>query len=52
MHKDSSRRLALSGLATAALMVPVAAAAAPADEIANAVKNGEVVDLTVTVAEN
>ena len=27
-------------------------AAAPADEIANAVKNGEVVDLTVTVADN
>jgi kynurenine formamidase len=33
-------------------MVPIVAEAAPADEIANAVKNGEVVDLTVTVAEN
>ena len=46
------QRLALSLLASAALMVPIVAEAAPADEIANAVKNGEVVDLTVTVAEN
>jgi isatin hydrolase len=52
MHKQSSRRLALSSLAWGTLMVPVLAEAAPADEIANAVKNGEVVDLTVTVAEN
>ena len=52
MQKSISRRLALSSFATAALMVPIVAQAAPADEIANAVKNGEVVDLTVTVAEN
>jgi kynurenine formamidase len=52
MRKEVSRRLALSSLASAALMVPMVAQAAPADEIANAVKNGEVVDLTVTVAEN
>jgi isatin hydrolase len=52
MHKEVSRRLGLSSLATVALIVPIAAQAAPADEIANAVKNGEVVDLTVTVADN
>ena len=52
MHKTISRRLALSSFATAALLVPVVAEAAPADEIANAVKNGEVVDLTVTIADN
>jgi kynurenine formamidase len=52
MHQELSKRLALSALASAALMVPIVAQAAPADEIANAVKNGEVVDLTVTVAEN
>jgi hypothetical protein len=52
MHQELSRRLALSALASAALLAPVVAEAAPADEIANAVKNGEVVDLTVTVAEN
>jgi isatin hydrolase len=52
MHRPISRYLAFSALASAALMVPVVAKAAPADEIANAVKNGEVVDLTVTVAEN
>ena len=52
MHQEITTRLALSALASAALMVPIVAAAAPADEIANAVKNGEVVDLTVTVADN
>ena len=52
MHQELATRLALSALASAALLVPIVAEAAPADEIANAVKNGEVVDLTVTVAEN
>jgi isatin hydrolase len=52
MQKSISRRLALASFATAALMVPIVAQAAPADEIANAVKNGEVVDLTVTIADN
>jgi hypothetical protein len=52
MQKPTLGRLALSSLASAALMVPAIATAVPADEIANAVKNGEVVDLTVTVAEN
>jgi Putative cyclase len=39
-------------LASAALWLPATVMAAPADEIASAVANGEVVDLTVTVAEN
>ena len=52
MHQEISKCLALSALASAALLVPIVAEAAPADEIANAVKNGEVVDLTVTIAEN
>jgi isatin hydrolase len=43
----SGTALAL-GLATA----PAPARSAPADEIAKAVQNGEVVDLTVTIAEN
>ena len=52
MHQEITTRLALSALASAALMVPIVAEAAPADEIAKAVQNGEVVDLTVTIAEN
>jgi hypothetical protein len=39
-------------LTATALWLPGAAVAAPADEIASAIANGEVVDLTVTVAEN
>jgi hypothetical protein len=34
--QEISRRLALSALASAALMVPIVAQVAPADEIANA----------------
>jgi len=52
MQKQTLGSFALAALGSAALIVPAVATAAPADEIANAVKNGEVVDLTVTVAEN
>src|SRR5215207_2098137 len=44
----------LSGIALALSLAtaPAPARSAPADEIAKAVQNGEVIDLTVTIAEN
>jgi kynurenine formamidase len=52
MNRQKLNSLVAPLLASAVLALPATSMAAPADEIANAVANGEVVDLTVTIAEN